>query len=520
MKFNHPSHSFAGPASEPAPPTVRIRSVPRVARPWFLGLFAFILMSLPGSTPARAEVIYYNSIPTLASPAQLRRVNANGTGDQALPINLPSALYPTADRSGRFLLVTSPDPGRPFKISNNVFLLDLLTGGGRKLTGYEDTITTSNVILTNDLGNVGNRVISGFTVHHPYHKALSPDGTRIVVSALRRSGSVTADSPLQTGGPNDLTPASGRFPVVDIFRVDDAQPDGPFVFLGVERTGFNQGGDGVDWHPSRAEVVATVSTDIQATGSAGRTGAEGTVLAVFTTSFPRQFVRRLTSPVARFDAFFDISTLIFSGMTPHDYAPAIAPNGQQVAYVQHLLRQDNRFDGAGIAPLPAICSIRVVNYDGSGDREILRLTEGLWVTRVTWSPDSSRIAFDLAPQVVLNGWNSLLGDVTRSEVYTVGANGSEVSRVAVAPAAHPTWAPLFAVQPAPEPGLRAMLSQGQVQLEISNLVPGRVLRLEGTPQLGTPWSNLYEAAASGPTEILNIPSAGSVPHVLYRVVVF
>ncbi|GEM_PF-2054899 len=520
MNSNHPPHPTADTPPAPTRSSSQTPSLPRPIPAWLVVSLAFLAICSPGFQPVRGEVIYYNSIPTLSSPAQLRRVNANGTGDQAIPVNLPSALYPTASRSGRFLLVTSPDPGRPFKISNNVFLLDLLTGGGRKLTGYEDTVITSNVILTNDLGDVGNRVITGFTTHHPYHKAISPDGTRIVVNALRRSSSVTADRPLQTGGPNDLTPASGRFPVVDIFRVDDAQPDGAFVFLGIERTGFNQGGDGVDWHPSRPEIVATVSSDIQATGTAGRNSTEGTILAVFTTTFPRQFVRRLTSPLARFDAFIDVSTLIFSGITPHDYAPAIAPNGQQVAYIQHLLRQDNRFDGAGIAPLPAICSIRVVNYDGSGDREILRLNEGLWVTRVSWSPDSSRIAFDLAPQVVLNGWNSLLGDVTRSEVYTVGMDGSGVSRVATAPAAHPTWAPLFAVQPPPEPGLRATLNQGQVQLEVSNLVPGRILRLEGSAQLGLPWVNLYEAAATQPTEILNIPSNNSIPLSLYRVVVF
>jgi hypothetical protein len=520
MNSNQPPHPTVGAPSAPSRSCFRFPSLLRAIPSQLAVALAFLAFCSPDFHPVRGEVIYYNSIPTLSSPAQLRRVNANGSGDQPIPVNLPSALYPTASRSGRFLLVTSPDPGRPFKISNNVFLLDLLTGGGRKLTGYEDTIITSNVILTNDLGNVGNRVITGFTTHHPYHKAISPDGTRIVVNALRRSSSVTADRPLQTGGPNDLTPASGRFPVVDIFRVDDAQPDGPFVFLGIERTGFNQGGDGVDWHPARPEIVATVSSDIQASGSAGRNSTEGTILAVFTSSFPRQFVRRLTSPIARFDAFIDISNLIFSGVTPHDYAPAIAPNGQQVAYIQHLLRQDNRFDGAGIAPLPAICSIRVVNYDGTGDREILRLNEGLWVTRVSWSPNSSRIAFDLAPQVVLNGWNSLLGDVTRSEVYTVGTDGSGITRIAVAPAAHPTWAPLFTVQPPPEPGLRATLIQGQIQLEVSNLVPGRLLRLEGTSQLGFPWVTLYEAAANQPTEVLSVPSANQAPLTLYRVVVF
>jgi hypothetical protein len=72
-------------------------------------------------------VVYYNRITTLNTPATIRRVGGDGTGDQALAVNLPSPIYPTISRNGRFLLMTSTDPGRPFKISNNVYFGDLLT---------------------------------------------------------------------------------------------------------------------------------------------------------------------------------------------------------------------------------------------------------------------------------------------------------------------------------------------------------------------------------------------------------
>jgi len=489
-----------------------------------LRLFLSCLLLVSGVGSAFADVIYYNRISSLTSPATLRRVNADGTGDQPLQINLPAALNPTASRSGRFLLVTSPDPGRPFKISNNVFLIDLLTGGGGKLTRFEDVVSSFGVILTNDLGNVGNRVISGYTANYPYHKALSPDGTRIIVMNLRRSASVTADTPFNPGGPNDLTAASGRFPAIEIYRVSDAQPEGSYVFLGIERTGFNQGGDGIDWHPSRNEIIATVSSDIPAIGTAGRTGAEGTVLAVITATGPGQVLRFLTAPVARFDAFLNLSTLITSAAVPHDYAPSISPDGQRVAYVRHVLRQDSRFDGAGIAPMPAQCSVRVVNYNGSGDREVIRFNDGWWVTRVSWSPDSNRIAFDLAPQMVLNGWNSLLGDVSRSEVYVVNSDGSGIQRVAAAPASYPSWAPRFTggpFDPPPmAPRVEAVLRGNTVELRIGDLTPGRRIRVEGVSVLGTPWFNLLEVTPEATQETFAVEPSDDFPIGFYRVLVF
>jgi hypothetical protein len=75
-------------------------------------------------------------------------------GDQAVPIALPSPAFPTVSRDGRFLLVTSPDPSRPFKFSHDVFMVDLSTMTHVRAVHFVDKYRLCGVLLTNDLGNV------------------------------------------------------------------------------------------------------------------------------------------------------------------------------------------------------------------------------------------------------------------------------------------------------------------------------------------------------------------------------
>src|SRR5258708_26074967 len=111
---------------------------------------AFIAVS---SVLDRANgVLYYNQIPFPTAPVLLRRINGDGTGDQPVFVNLPSTLYPTISRDGRRMLVTSPDPGRPFKISQNVYVMDLLTGALGRATSYQDEFVLGGVRFNDDLG--------------------------------------------------------------------------------------------------------------------------------------------------------------------------------------------------------------------------------------------------------------------------------------------------------------------------------------------------------------------------------
>ena len=495
------------------------RQLPKLGQPtpparpprWILALGLLVHATVTAVSPLEAAngTLFYNRIPTATSPAFLRRIDGDGTADQAIPINLPSALNPTPSRDGRRLLVTSPDPARPFQMSQNVFVIDFVTGTLGRATTYQDESVVDGVLFRSDLAQrLGDNRISSYKLHNPIHKAFSPEGGRVVVMNVFKSGIVF--------NPADVQSASGRFPIVDVFNLGNAAPAGPYVFLSPqERDGFNQGGDGVDWHPALNEVVATVASDIPAVGTGGRTSLEGTVLAVFSTASISPFIRKLTNPVGQADAFFDISTLIATTVTPHDYAPTVSPDGTRVAYVRHFLRQDTRFDGAGIAPLPSICSIRVINYNGTGDREVLRLNEGLWVSRVTWSPDGSQIAFDTAPQAVLNGWNSLLGDVTRSSISVVNADGTNPRALVAAPASYPSWAPGLSVA-TPTPVLSITSDGSQFTLRIDQLVPGTPFSVDGATRLAG-WGSLGTFTAAGVTHFITITPDAGTPVAFYRI---
>ena len=225
-------------------------------------------------------------------------------------------------------------------------------------------------------------------------------------------------------------------------------------------------------------------------------------------------------PIGQADSYFDLFTIIATTATPHDYAPAISFDGRRVAYVRHTLRKDSRYDQAGIAPLPAQCSIHVINFDGSGDHEILRLGDGLWVTKVAWSPDGTQIVFDLSPQAIINGWNSLLGDVSRSELHLVNADGSSPKRLVQAPAAFPTWAPITAEigNPAPQPEIHAHRNGQNLELQIDRLQPGRTIRVEGTTDL-VHWTTISDFKAVTNSQLIPITPLNRASSGFYRVVV-
>lgn len=461
-------------------------------------LRATLLGALVWSARGANGVVYYNSITALNTPSTIRRVGGDGTGDQALAVNLPSPIYPTISRNGRFLLMTSSDPGRRFKLSNNVYFEDLLTGALGRATSYEDEYVLGGVRFTNDIAQLfGNNTISSYKINYPYHKALSPDGTRVVVLNLFKSGSVVLGTPLDA---NEVQASSGRLPFVDVYSLADALPSGPYVFLSAQvRDGFNQGGDGVDWHPARNEVVATVASDIPATGTAGITSMEGTILAVFSTASLSPFVRKLTNPFGQVDIIG--GSLFYFGV--HDYAPAISPDGQRVAFVRHILRQGVQ---SGYAPFPAQCSIHVVNYDGTGDQTVLAFADGSWVTKVAWSPDGSQIAFDLSPQLVLNGWYSLLGDVTQSTIHVVNANGTNPHQLMAGAGAYPSWG-----SAAPQrPTLQISRKGNGLQIRVDGLTADQPFRVEGSTDLRN-WGALLNTLATNGSHFISIaPNAQSL----------
>ncbi|MBX3745208.1 MAG: PD40 domain-containing protein [Verrucomicrobiae bacterium] len=456
------------------------------------------------NAPAHASVgvLFYNHFPTLDSPATVRRVNADGSGNLPVPLPLPSPAFPTVSRDGRFLLVTSSDPLRPFKISRDVFLIDLFTLDTLRAVQFVDTFrTTGGIMLTNDIGNViGDRNVTAYTIHFPNHKAFSPDNSRLAIMDLPRSGGSTLDIP-RGDGVSQQTLGGGRMPVLETYRLGDPIPFGQLLQAGGERTGNNQGGDGVDWHPFREEVLGVFRSDIPATSNTGIQTSEGTVIGVFSSAGLLQpLLRLLTTPTARWFGHVDLFSNYLISEAEHDYAPAISPDGTRVAYLRHTQRYDTR---VGLAPLPALCELRVIGYDGSGDRLLLRFSEGWWSGKLAWSPDGTQIAFDIAPQWILDGWPSLLGDVTRSEIHVIQADGSNPRRLVAAPATYPTWSPLGFSPPPPPPTDPVRMSvqrssEGEIRLTVAGGGPGESLRIESSENL-LDWTPLATVVQAGPS---------------------
>lgn len=486
-----------------------------------LPILAFLLLGpVTGPVEAATGTIFFNGAESPVASITLRRVSADGTGLRSVPVALPEPAFPVVSRDGRRLLLTSGDPGRPFKISRNVFSLDLISGQLVKVTGFEDSVRTGAgplVTLTNGVAAQTNDASwTSYTIHFPYHKAYSPDGLQVAVMDLPRSGGSTL-SVSRTNAPTEQFLGGGRSPFLEVFPAAGPNPLGQLLFGGGIRTGNNQGGDGVDWHPQRAEVLGAFRDDIPVTGTAGVRGSEGTVIAVFATDGRFDpFLRKLTRPSGVWDSYVDLFSSILVRADENDYAPAISPDGTRVAYVRHTIRFDTRV--SSLHNLPALCAIRVINYDGTGDREVIRLAEGWWITRVAWSPDGTEIAFDLAPQHFSQGAPLLSGDLTRSEIHVVRADGSSPRRLVPAPAAYPTWSPLgeFA---APIPPTAAFRRDGsRFELRVDELNPGASFVVEGTTSLaGAAWEALGTFTAGGPTHFITITPNTNAASAYYRV---
>jgi hypothetical protein len=400
-------------------------------------------------------------------------------------------------------LVTTVDPVLTVMISQNVFSVDLTTGAAVQITHYVDTLSDGITTFTNVFNEPDFDTYSYYTSHLPNYKAFSPLADRVAILNL---ASVSGKQP---GGVR-LPPTPS--PVLEVYPVQQTFPLGDRLFSGAERTGVNQAGDGVDWHPTRDELIGAFRADIPSFGNLGESMTEGTVIMVFAASGLNPFLRKLTAPTGR--SFLDFDNFIVINEAEQDYAPAISRDGGRVAYLRNTLVGDSR---VGLGFELAGCSLRVVNYDGSGDRELLSFGKGLWLTKLAWSPDDAEIAFDIAPRLVVDGLELQLGDTRRSEIHIVRVNDRSVRRLAPAPAAFPSWSPLESgpaiIKP---PEFRATRTGNLIDLELWNLVVGRQVEVETTADL-VRWTSLQSFAASAATHKISIAPSPQVRAAFYRV---
>ena len=441
--------------------------------------------------------IFYNSSTNL--PAKVvRAVSANGGTNREIPLSVPSPALPVVSRDGRALLVTSGGPLASVMLSQNIFRFDLATGTATTITHYRDTLSDGVTTYTNGMGGSNFNTYSYYTTHLPNYKAFSPSGDRVAVLDL------SAVSGRQPGG---LRLAAVQSPVLEVYPVQQAFPIGNWLTTGLERTGVNQAGDGLDWHPTQEELVGPFRTNIPLTSNIGGGQAEGTALHVYATSGASPHLRPLSAPTAR--AYYDFTSFYILNETEQDYAPAISRDGSKVAYVRNTLASDTRLGGNFRL---IRCAIRIINYDGTGDRELVAFGNNLWITKLAWSPDDTEIAFDIAPRQVINGLELQLGDFAQSEIYVVRVSDVAIRFLVAAPAAYPSWSPLSFET---GPKMRVMRAGNQINLQFSDLVIGREYEIEATTNL-VHWTAIQTNSALTATQNVSIPLSGAAQARFFR----
>lgn len=449
-----------------------------------VGISLFACVPVRGAT---SGTIFYNHVVSTGAIPTVRVIRADGSNDLAVPIALPFAAHPTVSRDGRHLLVTSSDPVLPM-LSYNVHSVDLATGDATKITHYVDTLSDGNITFTNVFDEPDFDTYSYYTSHLPYYKAYSPTADRVAILDLT---SVSGKPP---GG---VRQAAIQAPVLEVYPVQQTFPIGEFLFAGTERTGLNQAGDGVDWHPTTNQLLGTFRDNIPTTGNLGTGATEGTVIKIYRETGLNPYVTNLTSPTGTVNV--DFINFIVVSSTAQDYAPAISRDGRKVAYVRNTLVADPRI-GPGF--LLTNTSIRIINYDRTGDQELLSFGPGKWVTRLSWSPDDTEIAFDLAPQLVVNGLKLQMGDIMGSEIKVVRVSDKAVRLLVPAPAATPSWSPLNSVPQGPR--MRMTRAGNQFDLELTNLVNGQQILVESTTNFAQ-WTTSQVFVATGSIQRLTIP---------------
>lgn len=455
-------------------------------------LAGILLLACAHVRGATSGTIFYNHVVSTGAIPTVRVIRADGSNNLAVPIALPFALHPTVSRDGRHLLVTSSDPVLTQMISHNVYSVDLTMGNITKITHYVDTLSDGNVTFTNVFDEPDFETYSYYTSHLPNYKAYSPTADRVAVLDLT---SVSGKPP---GGVR-LPPIQA--PVLEVYPVQQIFPIGEFLFGGAERTGLNQAGDGVDWHPTTNQLLGTFRQNIPSTGNLGPGQTEGTVIQKYRSSGLNPYVTNLTAPTGT--NFYDFINFFIVSMTAQDFAPAISRNGNKVAYVRNTLVSDSR---NALGFVLTNTSIRLINYDGTGDQELLSFGSGKWVTRLSWSPDDTEIAFDLAPQLISNGLRLQMGDIMGSEIKIVRVSDKAVRLLVPAPAATPSWSPLNSVPQGPR--MRLTRAGNQFDLDLMNLVSGRQILVESTTNL-VGWTTSQSFVATGATHRVTIPSSPS-----------
>ncbi len=412
--------------------------------------------------PARAQVssgaLYYNRYDssTGVQLAQLWRINPNGTQNVRVPASLTEADWPMFSRDGLALSVSGRSLQRPSMYTANVFLLNPANGGVHQVTQLQDAVVDGN---------------SSYTL--ALYKAFSPDQRRMAVASY--------DSVIVTGVGGSTTP------MLRVYRMDGFPL--ALVAMGSPHTLELHAGDGVDWAPGREQILWP-------TAFRTATGYTATGLFLYDAVTGADEAGRYRQITRHRAGLLPDASGMFAEM---DFQPAFSPDGRQIAYVRNVT-VNNPFTQ------PTFASLRVVNADGTNDREVLRFRQGLYVSRVTWSPDGTLLAFDLGNQLVSGGIPYPMMDRTTSTVHVLTLATGAVRQFLGAGTGNPTWQPLTP-NPAPQvtsispAGANAGAATLTLTVNGAGFVPSSRVRW-GSTLLTTTFSSATRLTATVPASLM------------------
>ncbi len=366
----------------------------------------WLFCALVALTPAAAQILYVRPVGTgTQQVGQLRQINADGTGDTAVAVPFPDVLGPVAAPDGTQFALSAVDPARPNQISRNVFTVNRATGATQNASNFLDSLDPDTL---------------KYTYVYAFYKAFSPDGTKVAVNSIYRSGGGGAS---ETGTP-----------ILQIFPSDGSSGSLALVHADPFLDGTHHGGEGVDWSPVDQDlIVAPIKWDAPLLSGGGVGEATAIFLAEPVTGAGN--IRQLTFP--RADATSNISTGEVTLWGEHDYQPKFSPNGTGVAYVRSFQLVSN----LRVIPDPYVETLRIASVDGTSDVPIASFQPGFYVTSVAWSPDGTQLIFDIGPQAFSNGYPLSYAVPDSDSVYVVNVDGSGLRQFLAAPAGQPTWAP-------------------------------------------------------------------------------
>ena len=328
----------------------------------------------------------------------------DGTGDRTINVPFAKAGFPTWSRDGAQLAFSAFQPGNVPSHTWNVFGLSSRTGVLRKLTDYHDLLDPNNV---------------AFSYTFPWYKAYSAN-----------RGALATFSLTQTGGSGDGGGGVVDVPVLEIHSLTTAA-NPILVHVDKQQNGRHHGGEGIDWSPTQNVLAAPLesSAPFQSGGGAGETTAIFLMPPV-TQAVEQGRARKVTFPHA--DANQTTGVLA----TEHDYQPKFSPNGVGLVYVRsfqtHALL-------TSLDPDPDIQSIHIMNLNTGVDQVVRMFPKGTYITTIDWSPDGTRLVFDLALQQNSPVGPLQQGNAATNQIYVINADGTGLKQLRGNGNGTPAW---------------------------------------------------------------------------------